>query len=624
MKRINFSSTYYNKLTPSPKTETFFWIFFILASLIKFIYFQFTTGLNAKPYTSSTNLLMLTASLSALIIFSSFVFLVFRKKRCIGLLVLDFLLTLILISDTIYFRYYSNSITVPVLFQVGLMGPLGESIKNLIKSSDVIYFFDFPVLLIGIFISIRKGFDKILIKKRLVFSLIGLAVGLIMFYCVSSNTNTLWFPYDKNYVSKQLGIAYFHYYDVKSYLLENVFVNKSLSSKEKATVTNYFETKNKEKTGTKFQGIAKNKNLIIVQLEAFQQFLINRKRNGKEITPNINKLISESLYFNNFFYQVGAGNTSDAEFLNNNSLYPAKESAAYFRYPSNTYHALPKLLKQQGYNAFAFHAYTASFWNRSVMYKTIGFDKFFSAKDYKPGERIGFGLNDTDFLIQSLSKIDKTKPFYSFMVTLSSHFAYAPFEYYSFDTGKYEHTELGNYFKAANYVDKSLGNFISELKKQGLYDNSVLVLYGDHFMMPKGKADQLLEYLNLDHSDFTWTKNEKVPLIIHYPGVKNGVTENITGGQIDIYPTVANLLGIDPQFAMGKDLLNSANGYVVLRNGSVITDKFVYVNEQKAAYDVTSGKILDKALYEKDLKEYLNELTISDLILKKNVFKAIK
>lgn len=567
---------------------------------------------------------MLASSLSVLLIFSAIVFVLFRKYRCVAFLVLDFLITLLLISDTVYFRYYSNAVTVPVLYQVGLVGPLGESIKNLIRITDLIYIFDFPILFAGIILSVKKGFNVISIKKRIILSILGLAVGITMFYSVWSNTNTLWFPYDKNYVSRQLGIVYFHYYDVSSFLQNNVFVNKSLSSKEKSTVSNYFTAKNKVNVSNNFHGIAKNKNLIIVQLEAIQQFVINRKINGKEITPNLNKLVKESVYFDNFFYQVGEGNTADAEFLSNNSLYPAKEGAVYFRYPTNTYHALPQLLKQQGYNTFAFHAYTASFWNRSVMYKTIGFDRFFSAKDFKPGEIIGFGLNDTDFLKQSLSKTDKTKPFYSFMVSLSSHFAFAPFEYYSFDTGKYEHTELGNYIKAANYVDKSIGEFISELKKQGLYDTSILAFYGDHFMMPKAKSEQLREYLNLDSSDQTWIKNEKVPFILHYPGVKNGVIDSTTGGEIDVLPTVANLLGIETPFAIGKDLLNTTNGYAVLRSGSVVTDKYVYVTEQKSAYDISSGKVLDKALYEKDLKGYLEQLDVSDIILKKNAFKVIK
>ena len=168
-----------------------------------------------------------------------------------------------------------------------------------------------------------------------------------------------------------------------------------------------------------------------MQLEAIQQFVIGTKFNGKEITPNLNKFINDSAYFENFYYQIGAGNTSDAEFLANTSLYPLNEGAVYFRFPANTYESTANLLKKQGYATYAAHANNPSFWNRMEMYKALGFDKFINSKSLVLDEFLGWGLSDMSFLKQSLNKIDVSRPFYGFFITLSSHYPFNYFEDYS-------------------------------------------------------------------------------------------------------------------------------------------------------------------------------------------------
>jgi lipoteichoic acid synthase len=598
------------------------WVFFLISVFIKCMYFQITTEINSSPLKYIQNKYMFFSTLSCILLLSALIIILFNRKRIIALFILDIILTLLLVADTFYFRYYHNAITVPVLFQIGLLGPLGGSIKGLVKSADIIYLIDLPIS-IGFLVFLKlKGIEKIRLYKRAIYSSLIAVLGIILFIIPFTNVNTLWFEYDKNQIIKDMGIFYFHFNDVTTYIKENTFADKTLSENEKILVEDFF--KNKTLTGKQYSGLAKGKNLIIIQMEAMQEFVINRKIGGKEITPNLNKLIKESVYFNNFHYQVGGGNTSDAEFLCNTSQYPAKEGAVYFRYPVNTYNTLPKALKEEGYNTYVFHAYHPSFWNRTVMYKAIGFDTFTSDKDFEPGEVIGFGLNDTSFFQQSLKKIDRSKPFYGFFVTLSSHYAFAPFKNYSFDVGEYENTDIGNYIKAANYVDKSIGVMIEELKKNNLYDNTILAIYGDHHSFPKGNADEFIKFLGMDNSDYEWTKNAKVPFILHYPGLKNGEAMNITSGELDIFPTVANLLGLHPKYAFGKDLLNTQNGYAVLRNGSVVTDRYIFINENSTVYDKSTGQILDEKTYDKEIKDLQKALDISDIALEKDAFKSVK
>jgi len=568
---------------------------------------------------------MLTASFGMLLIIMGLVMLVSNKRRITAMFICYLLLTILLIADTNFYRYYYGIITIPVLFHVNirLLNSVDQSIFSLFEIKDLIYILDIPVMIAGVILINKKGVQKINTKKKVIASVLSITVGLTAVLTTFFSVDINAFAHNSNYVTKSLGVLYSHVDATKRYIENTLFNKDELSIKEEQELKEFFSSK--QKTSEDYRGIAKGKNLIVVQIEAMQEFVINRSVNGKEITPNLNKLIKESLYFDNIYYQVAGGNTSDAEFLCNTSLYPAKEGAVYAIYPENFYYSLPKAMKEQGYTTYAMHGFRPDFWNRQEMYKAIGFDVFVSEEDYELDEFAGWesnALSDSSFFRQSVEKIDTSMPFYSFLVTLSSHHPFNYFEDYDgFDAGEFEGTYIGNYIKAASYADKCLGEFIDDLKKRGLFDNSLLVLYGDHSAVPKHQADELMEFLDISYSEIKWAKLQKVPLIIHYPGLRNGEVESITGGQIDIFPTIANIMGFDAPFAIGKDLLNSDEGYAVLRNGSVITDRYFYDNNIREIYDIKSGEPLNWKDYMYELKGYINELHISDTIIEKDAFR---
>lgn len=620
----NFFKGIKNKVKPVSSVELLYWGMLIGALLIKSFYFQITTKLNGRPFFSVMNRYMLLSSFGVLLIIASIVILAFNKKRRIVLLIVDIIMSLLLLADTIYYRYYNAAISVSVLYQMGLVGSVGDSITSLFKVKDIIFFIDFPFL-IGTLLFMRKLWGKTVahfhIYKRLAIAVIIFILGFSCIKITYNNVDTSTFPYDDNYVSRYMGVSYFHGYDIKRFIKENFLTDRNLTAEEKQQIENFFNEKKNDSDNPKYRGVAKGKNLIIVQVEALQHFVINRKlEDGREITPNLNKLINESAYFDNFYYQIGGGNTSDAEFLVNTSLFPIKEGSVYFRFPSNTYHSIGNMLKEQGYDTYAFHANNPTFWNRNVIYKSIGFDEFMTNKRYVLDEYVGWGLGDKSFYRQSLERIDKSKPFYGFMISLSSHFPYKYqyFEEYDFDTGKYEGTFMGYYIKSIHYADEALGEFIENLKQQGLYDNSLLVIYGDHMAVPRDKADELMNFLGMEFNEFDWAKLQKVPCLIHYPGVENGKVFDITAGQIDLLPTIMNLMGIDTPYALGKDLFNTDYGYAVLRNSSVITDKYIYLSNTRKVYDINTGKELDQSLYDDEIESLQQDLFISDIIIQKN------
>lgn len=608
---------------PALMIEIAVWLIYITAMLLKCAYFQFSNQLNGKPYFFSATSVMLLSTFTSVLLTVFFVLAAFNKRRLKALLTADIVLTALIFADTLYYRYYNNAITIPVLHQIGLVSSISESAESLMKWKDLIFIADMPLIAAGLALLSKRKLGRpvrVGTLKRLTASFIILGISFGLFQVAWSNSSHKTFSYDNNYVINNLGLLYFHYYDIKNYAVDNLFIDKSLTAADRAKLSAFFD--GREKPGErKYAGAAKGRNLIMIQMESMQQFIINRKFNGREITPNMNRFINDSAYFDNFFYQTGGGNTSDAEFLANASLYPLKDGSVYFRFPGNAYEAMPKLLEAKGYETYAMHANSPNFWNRADMYRALGFDRFISSSDFVLDEERGWGLADESFLEQSLNMIDTSKPFYAFMITLTSHHPFNYFDdYKGIDVGPYEGTLIGDYVKAAHYVDEAIGRFLDDLKKRGLYDNSVIVLYGDHNAILKDQADMLESVMPFDYSNFNWVNLQKTPCFIRFPGMDDKGLRKTICGQIDILPTVANLMGLEAPHAMGKDMFNTGKGYAVLRNSTVITDDFEYLNVDGSVYD-PNGRVLPEGTYAPEIAAYQNELAVSDIILKKNVLK---
>ncbi len=629
MKESNRGSSKIRELLKNPKLIDILVTIMVLgAIMVKIFYFQFTTGLNRRPFLGTINNLMMLANFGMTLIIIAVVLLIFNKRSIIGLLILDLFVGVLLLADTIYFRYYYSALSITMIYQLKLAGSIGDSILSLFKTKDMVYILDIPII-IGILFLLKKcvGNDKNeeSLGKRLLTPISMITIGVLLIFISFKNTDTSTFAYDNNYIIKHGGVAYYHYYDIKGFIKNNYLTDRKITNKEKEEITAYFE--NKEVAGEKYKGISKDKNLIVIQVEALQHFIIGAQTlSGEEITPNLNKLIGESKYFDNIYYQTGGGNTSDAEMLVNASLYPSKEGSSYFLYPNNTYLSIGNILKERGYNTYASHANSATFWNRALIYPSLGFDEFFSNEKFRLDEYVGWGLGDKSFYKQTIDKIDKEKPFYSMMISLSSHypFKYKFFERYDFNVGEYEDTFLGYYIKSVHYADMAIGSLIDYLKEQGLYDNSLIVIYGDHQAVPKEKSEELFKFVGKEYSELEWLKLQKIPLIIHDSDIKEPERVEKVGGQVDILPTIANLMDFNVPYALGKDLLNTKKEYAVLRNSTVITDEYAYLSNDGNIYDVKTGKILDESKYKEKIEEFQKDLYISDIILKKDALKYIK
>ncbi|MCD2347395.1 LTA synthase family protein [Clostridium guangxiense] len=560
--------------------------------------------------------------------------LIFKSKgRTRFLYIANIVISLILIADTVYFRYFKDVISVGVLRNGVMLGGVKSSVADLIKAKDFLYLADVFILIPLLILYKKCDRNQTPILKRLASFIIVFIIGIVLnglsIYKMSvEQPRLITTMYNRVYIAKFLGDINFHILDIYNVASNKIMSLKKISPEKENKIKTYL-TKNSSTSTTNMKSIGKGKNLIMIQVEALQQFVINAKVNGQEITPNLNRWLKKSLYFDNFFYQVASGNTSDAEFLTNNSLYPASSGAVYYMYAGNTYSSLAKEMNDKNYYTSVLHGYREGFWNRNVMYKAEKFDDFWGEKSYNLNETVGLGLSDKSFLNQSFTKMQKFKqPFYSFLITLSSHYPYDDVKGYGNDlnVGSLEGTLTGNYLKGIHYTDAQLGIFLDKLEKSGMLDNSILMLYGDHYAIPKDKINELYNFEGIKKpTDLDWFQLQKVPMLMHFPKDQYKGTNHSYTGQIDIYPTIANMFGLPEKYLLGHDLFNTKNETVMFRNGSFTDGNTFYISWTNTYYDIKTGKAVPETKKLKNLKDKtLLNLQYSDDILNHNLIKKFE
>lgn len=571
-----------------------------------------------------------------------------RRARWIALVAIDLALSALIFSDLIYFRYFKDFISIPVLFQAGQVGELGDSIWSSIYWSDMILFADLPIGLavIGWIVwrrrTARKQEDRTAVRtvrsglRRFLWRLIPAALSFtigwaLIYYPVEEQKNGwarglfdgAWWNIPIYNVTGLLG---FHGYDAYRYAKENWLGNKLTKEEEQQAKTWFDERKSlqQEMESEPLFGEYEGKNILVVQMEAFQQFVIGQSIGGEEITPNLNKLIDKSMYFPNFYHQTGQGHTSDADFLTTCSMHPLPTGSVFIRFSNHEFNCAPTILGPLGYDTTVHHAYDGSFWNRNNMYNDMEYDQFYSLKNFKLDEPLGWSLSDKSFFRQTVNQLVTRgeSPFYAMAITLSSH---NPFNLPAYtqtlsNVAPFENTTFGDYLQAIHYVDEAVAELIENLKSAGLYDNTILVFYGDH----DNQLYDMDDYEQFFGRPLTDMEKDaivnKVPYIIHLPNDEHAGVYEKAVGQIDTLPTIMHLLGISAQeqYLMGVSALSAAKKQVVFRNGG-FTDGSVYfvpsadgVADHGSCYSFPDGEPLDIAACKDGAEAARGDLLVSD------------
>ena len=607
--------------------------------------------------------------LAVIVILGSFGYLCHPKNRFTYYLIMDIFLSAICMINSVYYTFYSSFASVSMLSLTQYIGDVGDAVvENVLQLKDLVYVIG-PLVLIFVHVKLKKKnyYKKIesksTRKKKMTRTLIsGSAIlGLFIVTLTSLDVSRFVKQWNKEYIVTRFGIYIYQSNDLVTSLqpkLNSMFGY----DKAKKTFNDYFANRETPKTN-EYTGIFKNKNILVIHAESMQNNVIGLEFNGEEVSPNLNKLASEGMYFSNYFSQVSVGTSSDTELTFSTSLMPTKSGTAFVSYSDRTYNSIPKLLSEQGYYTFSMHANNADFWNRRTMHNSLGYKRFYSKKDYKvtPETTIGLGLSDKEFFKQSIPKLvkinEKYDNWYGLMIMLTNH---TPFS----DTEKYgefavdmkeiitnedgtteevvhpymEGTKLGNYFKSVHYADSALGQLFEDLDANGLLDNTVVVLYGDHdARLPRKDYDLLYNYdketnsiLSKDdpnykeYDSYQYELGRKVPFIIwtkDMAGTKYNMEVTEVMGMYDAMPTLGNMFGFYNEYQLGHDIFNVIGSNIVcFPNGNWVTNK-AYYNSQKVEYLSLNGEAISEEEIKKNTEYTNNLLDVSNDIIVFNLLE---
>ena len=619
-----------------PKKKIGIFAFFLLTvftiTLKTYFSYYVDFSLGVKGLVQNLILLMNPYSLIALVLS---VFLFFKGKKAFWFIFIGgFLLTFLLYANVVYFRFFSDFLTFSTLNQAGNVESMGGAVSASFKWYDFVYFID-TIIYLAILIFKRKWLDNRAFSKRFVPVVMATSVALFFLNLAFAETDRpelLTRTFDHKYLVKYLGPYNFTVYDGVKTIENNQ--QKALASEDDLTkVLNYTKQKRTE-PNPEYYGAAKKKNIIKIHLESFQTFLINKKVNGKEVTPFLNKLSSgnqDFTYFPNFFHQTGQGKTSDSEFTMDNSLYGLPQGSAYSLKGDNTYQSLPAILDQkQGYTSNVMHGDYKTFWNRDQVYKHFGIDNFYDATYYDMSDDniVNLGLKDKPFFKASADYQSKMKkPFYSHLITLTNHYPFTlDEEDASIDKPNTGDSTVDGYIQTAHYLDQALEEYITDLKKKGLYDNSVIMIYGDHYGISENHNNAMEKLLGEKITPAKFTDLNRTGFWLKVPGKSGGVNKEYAG-QMDVMPTLLHLVGIDSKnyLMFGSDMFSKQHNNVVpFRNGDFITEDYKYVNGK--IYSNKDNELLTEKPkdFDKNKKQVEKDLEMSDSVLNGDLFRFYK
>lgn len=640
---------------------------FIITSLINGCLVRFFT---VKNYNALSPVL---ADLAFILIIGAFAYFFKPKNRFKYFITWSVILTLVCLINSIYYTNYVSFTSFSLLATSLQLGGVTGALKTIMELKDFCYIWA-PLSLIFVHRKLLKQnyYSKIKIKNKPKVSVLKALVAavIVLGFFVSGLTGTdisrLYKQWNREYVVMKFGIYVYQGNDLIASLKPQISPLFGYDQAAKEFRDYYKENKIEDKTN-EYTDIFKGKNVIAIHAESIQNYLLDTEINGKAIAPNLKKLAGEGMYFSNFYSQESVGTSSDTEFTYSTSLLPASSGTVFVSYWDREYPSIQKLLKEENYYVFSMHANKGNMWNREVMHKQLGYNRFYNYdNDYKLDENIGLGLSDKSFFKQSVQKIkniaNKNEKFYGLLIMLTNH---TPFEgvedqtdldltyhYTKKDditgeettvTNNYlKDTTLGKYFTTAHYADEAIGEFVEELDKEGLLEDTVLVIYGDHDA--KIKRSEYNYYYNYDpqtdskrdkndpeYKEFTkydYELNRKVPFIIWTKDedLRKKINKEITTitGMYDVLPTLGNMLGIYDEYALGHDIFSEEDHYVVFPNGNWITDKMYYDSQNGQAIVFDEESVISKDYIAKYTEIAEKEIAVSNDIIVHDLIKKTK
>ena len=630
---------------------------FIISSLINGCLIRFFTVENyfaIKP---------ILADLTVLLIITAFGYFIKPKHQFKYFLSWSIVLTLICLINAIYYSNYLSFASLSLLKTASELGGYTDAvIKNILEIKQLIYIWQiFALCFVHIQLKRKKYYDKVkeIENGKIRFLNMSVVSLIVLGFFISMLTGTdisrLNKQWNRSSIVMEFGIYVYQFNDLVSSIATSV--NEMFGYDEAyKTFREYYEVE-EEKETNKYTNIFEGKNVLVIHAESIQGFTMNLKFNGEEVTPNINKLANEGIYFSNFYSQESVGNSSDSEFTSLSSLLPSSSGTVFMNYFNRDYETILKLLKEKDYYTFSMHGNKGDAWNRNVTYKYLGYDDFYYyTKDYEIDETIGLGLSDKSFFRQSVEIIknidSENKNWYGTLVMLTNHTPFSDIENFDYlvdykttdENGNevlvpwLEGTKIGNYLKSVHYADEAIGELIDMLEESNMLDDTIIVLYGDHDCKLKQSEfrklydSEYFESVLIDKDDtvgtiddFTYEINREVPFIIWSKdtiGTKYNKEVQQVMGMIDIMPTLSNMLGVKPKYALGNDMFSIDENVVVFPSGNWMTNKLYYNSSKGTFRQLDLETSIDMEYIDKYNKYAESLINISNGIITYDLIKA--
>lgn len=437
--------------------------------------------------------------------------------------------SVVVFADLPYLRYFGHLVPPSAIFEIGQVGRTGESIRALLRTRDL---WLLPALLavdVAAVVWPRKqeqqpGRGRAVAVGALA-CLLGGAPAAITLGAGLHDPATRLQVFAQSFLIESWGVVNVHIFEVLR-SLGDWAASGRLSADDRRRVAELCRQRAARPVPAQGRGCARGANLLLIQVESLQEWVVTARLGDQEVMPFLSSLRSRALFFSDVFDQSGDGRSSDGEFAVLNSQLPLAQGAVAFRRSHNQFLALAELLRRQGYRTLSAHPFDRGFWNRAVLHPRYGFE-------------------------QSLFRRE---------------------------LGNMANTPLGNYLHAMHYFDASLRELIGGLDSDGLLNNTIVTLYGDH----EAGLDLDDNLLNLAG---VWNRNasasarlRRVPFFLLLPGSPYRGTLPVVGGQVDIAPTLLHVLGVErPVSFLGLPLTPGRDTVTALQAGSAVSSDKIFV-----------------------------------------------
>lgn len=556
----------------------------------KFILFDLIWALQTTFYSFSTPQLYINTALISLILLLPYISL---RRKLIEAIVM-FAIDAWLIANLMYSRTYYAAIPLESYGLVSNLSDFTASVTDSLRWVDIL----FPMSTIAVLIFKRKIKDKILSLKEIGIYIANVAILAAISFALNLFGGGFVAAYDslQNANRHSCGVPM---YTLAGHLYRQSQMHKAtFTAKDKQLIESWL---NNQPQSTFNDSIATRTNLVVILCESLESWVIEQKVEGKEITPRLNKIIAESntLYAPHVFTQVGGGRSIDAQLLLNAGLLPIENGTYSTQYPLNTYHTLTKAMKEKyGSRGYILTVDKAITWNQGMVARAFGIDSVIDKPCWRNDEKVGTKkkLGDNSFFKQCIEKLKAKELWregenvYLQCVTYSGHNPFIlPDELKRIKLeGEYP-DKLRDYITMANYTDHAIGQFVDYLKTRSDYKNTMIVITGDH----EGLAGDRASLCSSRAGKRLVSDKQYTPFIIVNSPV--AMRYEPVMGQIDMYPTILGLMGLNGYkwHGLGESILDNDKAHVAINHQHQIDGDTTNATPEKMQHLQEAWKVSD-------------------------------